>query len=177
MMRSNLHQHGVTLLELLLALATGALLMTAVLPLLTTTLAAANSPAVSDQADLERQATFATERIARIVRAKAPAILTSVPGLTGMLAIMNYPTQDPATSGTWFSPATFKLTGTAAPFTLVEQRDGDATLHVLADSVDAFSIVALPVSDGRQLIKVDLTLKKNDVVATASTVVRMGWLQ
>lgn len=170
-------QHGMTLLELLLALAAGALLLSAMMPLLNTTIAAATNPAVNDQADLERQATFATERIASLVRAKAPAILTSVPGLTGLLAILNYPAQDPATSGTWFAPATFKLAGAASPFTLVEQRDGDATLHILADSVDAFSITALPVSDGRQLIKVDLTLKKNNAVAKASTVVRMGWLQ
>lgn len=168
-----MRQRGITLLELLLALAAGALLLSAVMPLLTTTMAAATSPAVSDQADLERQAAFATERIARVVRAKAPAVLATVPGLTGLLAVLNFPAQDPTTSGTWFSPSTFKLTGA----TLVEQRDGDATLHVLADSVDTFSITALPVSDGRQLIKVDLTLKKNNVVASASTVVRMGWLQ
>lgn len=166
-------QRGITLLELLLALAAGALLLSAMLPLLNTTMAAATTAATSDQADLDRQAAFATERIARVVRTKAPAILTSVPGLTGLLAVLNYPAQDPATSGTWFAPATFKLTGT----TLVEQRDGDATPHVLADSVSTFSITALPISDGRQLIKVDLTLKKNNVIATASTVMRMGWLQ
>lgn len=172
-MTSMLRQRGLTLLEMLLALASGALLLSAVMPMLNRTLATVNT----DQADLERQATFAIDRISRVVRAKAPAILAAPPGLTGLLAVLNPATQDTTTSGTWFAPATFQLSGAVKPYTLVEKRDGDSTLHVLADSVDSFSIVPLPVADGRQLVQVDLVLKKNDATTTVRNVVRMGWLQ
>lgn len=170
-------QRGLTLLEMLLALAAGALLLSALMPMLNLSLAAATSTVNSDQADLERQATFALDRINRVVRAKAPAVLAAPPGLTGLFAFLNPATQATNTSGTWFAPATFQLSGTVKPFTLVEKRDGDSTLHVLAESVDSFSIVPLPVIDGRQLVQVDLTLKKNDATVTASSTVRMGWLQ
>jgi prepilin-type N-terminal cleavage/methylation domain-containing protein len=170
-------QRGLTLLEMLLALAAGALLLSALMPMLNLSLTAATSTVNSDQADLERQATFAIERINRVVRAKAPAVLAAPPGLTGLFAFLNPATQPTNTSGTWFAPATFQLSGAAAPFTLVEKRDGDSTLHVLAESVDSFSIVPLPVIDGRQLVQVDLTLRKNGAVTTASSTVRMGWLQ
>lgn len=177
MTRPSRHARGFTLLEVLLALASGALLLSAVMPMLSLSVAAATNPATSDQADLDRQAAYAIDRIARAVRARAPTVLGVTPGLTGLLAPLNPAVQDASTSGTWFSPATFQLSGTAVPYTLVEKRDGDAVLHVLADSVAAFSIVPLPVADGRQLVQVDLTLKKNTAVSTASAVVRMGWLQ
>ncbi|MDQ2822883.1 MAG: prepilin-type N-terminal cleavage/methylation domain-containing protein [Pseudomonadota bacterium] len=170
-------QRGITLLELLLALSAGALLLSAVMPMLNVSISAAASAATTEQTDLERQAAFAIDRIGRALRAAAPTVLAAPPGLTGLLAILNPATQDTTTSGTWFAPATFQLSGTAAPFTLVEKRDGDAVLHVLAVSVDSFSIVPLPVSDGRQLVKIDLVLKKNNLTTSASSVVRMGWLQ
>lgn len=159
-MRRPARERGVTLLELLLALALGALLLTAGLPLLNSVVSAAAMPATTDQPDLDRQAEFAMGRIAMAVRATAPAALDAPAGA-------------PLTSGRWFAPATFQLSGT----TLVELRDGDSVPHVLADSVAAFSIVALPLADGRQLVQVDLKLVKGDATRTARNVVRMGWLQ
>lgn len=168
---------GLTLLEMLLALATGALLLSAMLPMLNMTVSAATSPATNDQIDLDRQAAFAVERIARVVRAQAPAILAPPPGATGLMALFNAAPQVPTTTGTWLAPATFQLSGTKAPYTLLEKRDGDNTLHVLADSVDSVQFTALPVSEGRQLIQVDLVLKIGNTTSTASSVMRMGWLQ
>lgn len=170
-------QRGVTLLELLLALSLGALLLSAVLPMLNLSISAASNPAAIAQADLERQAAFAINRINMVVRAKAPATLATVAGITGPLASLNPVAQDPATSGTWFAPSTFLLSGTAAPYTLVEQRTGDSVLHVLAESVNSFKITALPVTDGRQLVQVDLVLKTSNAMASVTSVMRMGWMQ
>ena len=154
-------QRGLTLLELLLALAMGALLMTAVMPMLNGAMAAATDPSTTDQPDLDRQAEFALGRIALAVRATVPTTLVT-------------PTApDTTTSGRWFAPSTFQLSGT----TLVEKRDGDSVAHVLADSVSSFSIVPLPVTDGRQLVQIDLTLARGETKTSVTSVVRMGWLQ
>jgi hypothetical protein len=67
--------------------------------------------------------------------------------------------------------------GATAPFTLVEQRDGDAVQHVLADSVTSVQFTALVVGDGRQLIRVDLVLNSGKAATRVSSVMRMGWLQ
>jgi prepilin-type N-terminal cleavage/methylation domain-containing protein len=153
-------QRGLTLLEMLLALAAGALLLSAALPMLNLTMSAATTAATTDQMDVDRQAAFAIERISAIVRATPPVILAA---------------QDSSTSGAWFKPSTFQLSGTQ----LVEQRDPDPAPHVLADSVTAFSITNLPVSDGRQLVQVSLTLEPSNSTAstTVTSVMRMGWTQ
>jgi prepilin-type N-terminal cleavage/methylation domain-containing protein len=169
MIRNDTAQGGFTLFEVLLALAASALLLSAVMPMLSMSVAAATSPATNEQAELERQAAFVIERIARAVRAKAPAVLAAPPGATGFMAIFNPVAQDPGTSGTWLAPATFQLAG--------EKRDGDAVTHVLADSVTSIQFTALPVSDGRQLIRVDLVLQTANAATTVSSVMRMGWLQ
>lgn len=168
---------GFTLLEVLLALSAGALLLSAVMPMLSMSVAAATDPVKAEQAELDRQAAFAMERIARAVRSKAPAVLAAPPGATGLLAIFNPAPQDPGTSGAWLAPATFQLSGTKIPFTLVEKRDRDPVLHVLADSVQSVQFTALPVNDGRQLIQVDLVLQSANAATRVSSVMRMGWLQ
>jgi prepilin-type N-terminal cleavage/methylation domain-containing protein len=170
-------QRGFTLLEVLLALATGALLLSAVMPMLTLSVAAATNPVLSEQAELDRQAAFAMERIAGVIRAKAPVILAVPPGATGLLALLNPAPQKADTTGTWLAPSTFQLAGAKTPFTLVEKRDGDAVLHVLAESVDSVQFTALTVGDGRQLIRVDLVLKSGKAATSISSVMRMGWLQ
>lgn len=168
---------GFTLLEMLLALAASALLLSAVMPMLAMSVAAATNPVTNDQAELDRQASFAMERIGRSVRAKAPVILAAAPGATGLLALFNPLPQSPGTSGTWLAPSTFQLSGTKAPYTLVEKRDGDNVLHVLSDSVESVQFTALTVGDGRQLIQVDLSLRTANAATSLSTVMRMGWLQ
>jgi prepilin-type N-terminal cleavage/methylation domain-containing protein len=158
-------QRGFTLFEVLLALACSALLLSSVMPMLSMSIATATSSATSDQADLERQAAFAVERIARVVRATAPP----VPALAAA--------GDPTTTGAWLVPSAFQLAGAAPPYTLVETRTGDNVQHVLADSVTAVAFTELPLADGRQLVQVDLTLAKGNASTTVSSVMRMGWLQ
>jgi prepilin-type N-terminal cleavage/methylation domain-containing protein len=170
-------QRGFTLLEVLLALAASALLLSAVMPMLSMSVAAATNPAISEQAELDRQAAFAMERIAGVIRAKAPAILAVAPGATGLMALFNPAPQKADTTGTWLAPSTFQLVGATAPFALVEQRDGDAVQHVLADSVTWVQFTALAVGDGRQLIRVDLVLNSGKAATRVSSVMRMGWLQ
>lgn len=171
-------QRGFTLLEMLLALAVGALLLSSVMPMLNMSIAMATSAATSDQADLERQAGFALERIARVVRATPPAVLAPAPGRTGLAgALTPGAVVDPTSTGAWLLPATFQLSGAASPYTLVEQRTGDSVAHVLAEAVDSVQFTQLPVTDGRQLVQVDLTLKKGNASASVTGVVRMGWLQ
>lgn len=169
---------GFTLLEMLLALASGALLLSSVLPMLNMAIASATSSATSDQADLERQAAFAVDRIARVVRATAPAVLAPPPPPTGLIGMLTPTvTVDPTTTGTWLAPSTFQRSGTSAPYTLVEIRQGDPVPHLLADSVTAVAFTQLPLADGRQLVQVDLTLANGNASTTVSSVMRMGWLQ
>jgi len=158
-------QRGFTLLELLLALACGALLLSSVMPVLSMSVAAATSSATTDQTDLERQAAFAVDRIARVVRATAPGVPTLATAA------------DPTTTGAWLAPSTFQLSGAAPPYSLVEIRSGDTVPHVLADSVTAVAFTELPLTDGRQLVQVDLTLDKGNASTTVRSVMRMGWLQ
>jgi len=165
---------GFTILELLLALASGALLLSSVMPMLNMTIASATSSATSDQADLERQAAFAVDRIARVVRATAPVVLAPPPPPTGLIGLLTpNVTIDSTTTGTWLTPSTFQLSGTS----LVETIQGDPAPHVLADSVTAVAFTQLPLTDGRQLVQVDLTLTNGNASTTVSSVMRMGWLQ
>lgn len=166
-------QDGITLLELLLALAIGSLLMSALMPMLNLTIDAATDPASTDQAELDRQAAFAIERMNRVIRATKPAVLAPAPGATGLLAIINLPPQPAGTTGSWFSPSTFQF----YRGTLIEMRDGDSVAHVLAESVQSAVFTALPVTDGTQLIQVDLVLKTGNATSTVSSVMRMGWMQ
>lgn len=168
-------QDGITLLELLLALAIGALLMSALMPMLNLTVDAATDPASSDQAELDRQATFAIERMNRVIRGTAPVVLAPGPGATGLMAIFNLPPQPAGTTGSWFSPSTFQFQ--LPEKRLVEMRDGDSVAHVLAESVQSAVFTALPVTDGTQLIQVDLVLKTGNATTTVTSVMRMGWMQ
>ena len=71
-------QAGISLIELLLALALTAMLMVPLLGLLRTTAAASSN--VNPRFDLERQADFAVQRIAAQVRAGAPIANYSLNG-------------------------------------------------------------------------------------------------
>lgn len=172
------HARGFTLLEMLLALASGALLLSSVLPMLNMTIASAASSATSDQADLERQAAFAVDRIARVVRATPPPVPVPLPPPPLIPAGTPPPVPPTATTtGTWLAPSTFQRSGTKAPYTLVETIQGDPSPHVLADSVTEVAFTQLPLTDGRQLVQVDLTLTNGNASTTVSSVMRMGWLQ
>lgn len=140
-------QCGLSLFELLLALAITALVMAPLVPMLET--ASATARVGGDQAALEQEADFALERIAARIRATAPSPLTG-------------PTTD------WLKPAVYVL----ANGSLVEQLGGSN--YTLADSVTTFSLAAVANTGSQPLIRVSLTLTRNGTSVSASSVVRMG---
>lgn len=153
MKRGRARQAGLSLFELLLGLAICALVMAPLAGILNTSASAA---AISgDRLALEREASFALERIAARVRATKPSVLAQY--------------SDTSNSGGWFSPYSFVLEGSS-----LKEKSPSAS-RSLSDVVTAFSIVALPVAGGSsQLIQVTLTLARGADTATATSTLRMG---
>lgn len=145
---------GISLVELLLALAVAAIVLAPLAGLLRTNAAA--SSVAADRVALERDADFALERIAARVRATAPTLLAPQPVSSS--------------SGNWFS-VTFQFSGG----TLTES--GSGTSRVLAENVSAFSITAPTVLTGQQLVQASLTLTRGDASTTHSATVRLGGLR
>jgi prepilin-type N-terminal cleavage/methylation domain-containing protein len=142
-------QHGLSLVELLLGLAIGALVMAPLVPLLENANAATRI--AGERLALERDASFALARIATRIRATAPSITL----------------QDSA-STEWLKPAVYSVVDGS----LVEQLDGN--VNVLAEAVTDFRLSAPPVAAGRPVIQVSLSLARGDAATTATTTVRMG---
>jgi Tfp pilus assembly protein PilW len=147
-----LRSQGLSLVELLLGLAIGALLLAPLLPMLQTANAAARI--TGDQLALERDADFALERIAARIRAT-----TASTALSG-------------TSSSWLAPVSYVVSNG----TLVERQNKSPDL-ALADSVTDFQMSAPTVDAGRQVIRVSLSLARGDASVTANTTVRMGGMQ
>lgn len=143
---------GLSLIELLLGLAIGALVLAPMLPMLQTANAAARI--TDDQIAIERDADFAIERIAARIRATTPP-----PALSGA-------------SNTWLAPVSYVVSNG----TLVERQDKTPDLP-LADSVTDFQMNAPTVDAGRQVIQVSLTLARGDASTTANASVRLGGMQ
>ena len=153
---------GLTLTELLVGLAIGAVVLAPLAPMLHSAGAAARI--AEDRVALEREADFALERIAARIRStNATAGLTDKP------------------SSEWFKPAVvYSVTAAGA---LVEQQGKDS--YVLAESVQDFSLAALVPESGQPLIKVSLSLARavgtgtntgadSTATTTATTTVRLG---
>ncbi len=150
-MKQRAFERGLSLIELLVALAITAALM---LPLVQMQATAASSTAIiRTQLDVEREADFALERIAARVRSTPPALLA--------------PNATDSTSGVWFGGVTFLRVGEQ----LIERSNGVDS--VLADSVSDFRIVA-PAGNGTPLVRVSLTLAPAGAATTAMATVRMG---
>jgi len=152
----NRHAHsrsrGLSLVELLAALALAAIML-APLAALTRNMAAA-SAAAADRTALARDADFALSRIAATVRATPPTLLAPNGG-----------TDD---SGSWFN-VEFKWENGQ-----LMQKNPDG---VLADNVTNFSITAPYVETGQQLVQVSLTLARNDVAITSGLTLRLGGMR
>jgi prepilin-type N-terminal cleavage/methylation domain-containing protein len=148
----NVRIRGLSLIELLIGLAIGALVLAPLLPMLQTANAAAR--VTGDQVALERDADFALERIAARIRATAPSTALS------------------GASSSWLAPVSYVLSNG----TLVERQANTPDL-ALADSVTDFQLGAPTVIAGRQLIQVSLSLARGDASVTANTTVRMGGMQ
>lgn len=151
-MRLRRPEQGISLVEVLLGLATGAMVLLPLVSMLQTSVAAACI--TGTRSGLEREAAFALNRMAARIRATAPAQL-------GTQA-------NTSSSAGWFAPVTFSRKGD----TLVETQDGID--YTLAESVAGFSITAPPPEAGGQLIQVNLALRRADATASASATVRMG---
>jgi Tfp pilus assembly protein PilW len=147
-----IHARGLSLAELLLGLAIGALVLAPLPSLLQSAGAAAR--VAEDQAALEREADFALERIAARIRDTAPAAgLTDKP------------------SSEWLKPAVYSV----ADGVLVEQQGKDS--YVLAESVSGFDMSASSSEAGQPLVKVSLVLARGGASTTAVTTVRLGSAQ
>jgi prepilin-type N-terminal cleavage/methylation domain-containing protein len=128
-------QRGLSLVELLIALAITAAIM---FPLVQMQATAASATAIiRTQLEVQREADFALERIVARVRATPPATLA--------------PNASASSSGAWFGSVTFLRVGEQ----LVERSNGVDS--VLAESVTNFRIVS-PTGTGAPLVQVSLTL-------------------
>ena len=143
---------GLSLAELLLGLAIGALVLAPLPSLLQSAGGAARVAA--DQVALEREADFALERIAARIRDTAPAA-----------------SQTDKPSSEWLKPAVYSV----ADGVLVEQQGKDS--YVLAESVSGFDMSASSSEAGQPLIKVSLALARDGASTTAVTTVRLGSAQ
>ncbi|WP_305823867.1 hypothetical protein [Massilia brevitalea] len=149
MSRHFLRSRGLSLAELLLGLAIGALVLAPLGPMLHSAGDAARVAA--DQVALEREADFALDRIAARIRGTAvgPALLDKP-------------------SSEWLKPAAYSI----ADGVLTEQQGKDS--YVLAESVNSFSLTAASTEAGQPLLTVRLDLARGSASTSAAASVRMG---
>jgi prepilin-type N-terminal cleavage/methylation domain-containing protein len=166
-MSSYASQRGVTLIELLLALAISAILLAAINGLVKLGLDAQTDGRNANE--LAYQGRFAQERISDKARATAPKILS---------------TPAASTTGDWFAPS--GCTGAACVTycrnggnQLIETTTADTTCSgttVIASNVSAFS-ASLPASMGavdRSIAVISLTMNNGNNTAVLSSSMRLG---
>lgn len=151
-------QAGLTLIELLLALAISTVVL-ATLASMVRAAAAANAVTMS-QLEVQQQARFAVRRILSQVRLAKPGAL---PAKT-----------DPASSGSWLSPATYDLRAGASAGTLALVETQGGASRVLAEPVTFFSITSPELVAGQTLVEVAVTVGQGDISAGASGSARLG---
>lgn len=142
---------GVSMVELLLALAITAMLMAPLYAMLDT--AVDSGAATGNRRPLQQELNFALERVAAQVRATPRKRL------------------DPNTlvsdSESWFAYRYWKQADQ-----LIEKASG--TDRVIADGVSAFSITARAVGVDNTLVETTLEVRRGTEVASATTVLRLG---
>jgi Tfp pilus assembly protein PilW len=148
--RSYARQRGLSLVELLLGLALTALVLAPLVPMLQT--ASATTRAGGDRVTIEREASFALDRIAARIRATA------------------VPDKISGTPVDWLQPTVYVVSNG----TLIEQQG--KVSYVLAESVTDFSLAAPPMTGSQPLVQITMTLARNGATTTASTIVRLGSL-
>ncbi|MFC5510747.1 prepilin-type N-terminal cleavage/methylation domain-containing protein [Massilia jejuensis] len=150
-MAGHSHARGLSLVELLLGLAIGALVMAPLVAMLRSASAAA--PVAGARIALERDADFALERIAARIRLTAPST-----------ALIDKPSEE------WLKPAVYSVSAGV----LVEQI-GKKT-SPLAEGVTAFGMTVAAADSEQPLVTVSLSLGLPDggPNTTASATVRMG---
>lgn len=152
-------QRGVTLIELLLAVAISAILLAALNGLVKLGLDAQAS--VRGSNELSYQGRFALERISDAARATTPHTLTTTPAAN--------------TTGDWLSPRMYCVNASQLIETYTYDP-GCASTAVVATHVSALS-AQLPDTMGpidRQVGVISLTLSSGSATLTLSSSVRLG---
>ncbi|MDO8208473.1 MAG: prepilin-type N-terminal cleavage/methylation domain-containing protein [Gallionella sp.] len=155
-MRARSTQCGVTLIELVLAIAIGAILLSGISNLLKIGLDAGAS--VRNSNELAYQGSFALARITDKARVTTPKILT---------------TPAANTSGDWFAPVMYCLN---AGNQLIETTTADTACTgtlVIAGNVSAFS-ATLPAVIGRPVAQFSLTMSNAGSTQALSSGIRLG---
>lgn len=151
-------QAGMTLIELLLALAMGVVILATLASMVRA--AGASNGATLAQLEVQGQARFAMRRIMQRVAQTPAASLPAKP--------------DAASSGTWLSPAQYDLRAGTAAGTLALTETIGSTSHVLAEPVTAFSITSPATASGRTLVTVSLTVGDAGAGETVTETARLG---
>lgn len=151
---------GLTLVEVLGALAVAAVLMVPLAALLQD--AAASSVAGRAALDLNADLRFALDHIAANVSTLTPTPLPPAGA-------------DVPPVSAWLSPLTYTLSATPTGTNLVETDTTPKTGHtgVIASNVSAFSLSAPDMAAGQPLVRVDLTLSANGVSVSGTRTVRL----
>jgi prepilin-type N-terminal cleavage/methylation domain-containing protein len=154
-------QHGLTLIELLGALAIAAVLMVPLAALFQD--AAETDVAGRTALDLNADLRFALDRIATEVSALAQPALP--PGGADVPPV-----------SAWLSPLSYTLSTTPTGTNLVETDTTPKTgqTSIIAANVSAFKLSAPDMAAGQPLVQVDLTLSANGVSVSGTRTVRLG---
>lgn len=147
-------QGGVTLVELLMALAIAALVLAPLAAMLNSSVLAGTGNA--DRAALEQDLNFALERVAAAARATPRKVLNPQDTMV-------------ADSGGWLDGSRFRVNGSGQ---FIEVRDGVDS--VLAGPGVTFGIKARPVGDDATIVEATLRLERGAEVVQGSVAVRMG---
>lgn len=147
-------QQGLTLVELLLALAITAMLMAP----LAAIFQGASGSAVTARAglDLNADARFVLDRIARGAAALGP--VSSGATVTDV--------------SPWLAPLSYRVVGTDLVETDTSAKPPRTS--IVASNVDSFQLSVPEVGDGQVLLQIDLTLKAEGNSVSASRLVRVG---
>lgn len=153
-MRRPASQRGLSLVELLVALAIAAALMAPLAAMLQS--AAAGGASARAGLDLNGDARFVLDRIARKVAALTPTALDA-------------PLDD---AGSLLAPVGYALSGTD----LIETDTSAKPVRtsVIANNVSAFRLSAPATGDGWGVVKIELTLASAGVTVSAGRTVRIG---
>lgn len=155
-----MRQAGLTLIELLLAIAIMALVLASLTDMLQS--ASRASTLAGDALDLQREADFALARVSnRIAVTPAPA--------SSKWTGLDQKTNAENLFVTRFDTVEIFVDGASR---LIEAQGPER--RVLADSVQSLAITATRGSGGAPLVQVALSLARGDARADATSVVRLG---
>lgn len=151
-------QAGLTLIELLVAMALSAVVLATLASMVRG--AAAASTVTMTQLEYQQQARFAVRRIMMQVRLAKAGTLSSK--------------TDDASSGSWFSPTFYDLRAgsSAGTLALVETLSGAS--RIIAEPVKSFKITSPDLAAGQTLVEVAVTVGQGDISATATGTARLG---